>query len=148
MFNFKDMLKCLAGTNWKYPSLNSKFVRYGTAATAPRYKRVGNTVYLQGQVKPTASIAINATEIILFTLPAGYRPANDIITLHQGSGTSFWMTRVNKAGEVYVGRARDVGNASGAYTTAPTTYWMPFNITFATEEKYPEISTGGGGTKI
>lgn len=144
MIKLRDILKCLGGTSWKYPTLSSKFIRYGYDTTAPRYKRIGNAVYLQGQVKPTAKMALNSTEIPLFTLPVGYRPANDIITLHQGSGTSYWMTRVSSAGVVSVGRARDVGNSSGGYSTIPTTYWMPFSIVFATEDEYPENSSWGG----
>lgn len=143
MISLKQILTCLGGTKWKYPTLSSKFTAY-QAGSEPRYRRIGKVVHLEGVIKPTASIALTTTDVELFTLPEGYRPDMQIIQLNQGSGTSFWMLRVKIDGTVTVARARDVGNGSGVYTTAPNSFWMPFNLSYVTDESYPEISSGGG----
>lgn len=127
-------------TGWKVASMNSKFTAYGDGMT-PKYRRIGNVVYVRGAVKPTSATAADATIYTIFNLPLGYRPAqrfgtaNDaaVNTVCQGSTQYVWTCRVYDDGDVTFSRYRN-GNA---YATASTSAWLPFNFSFITDDDWP-----------
>lgn len=101
----------------------------GGAGKVYKWGRIG---MLSLEVKPTASVVVNGTERKVATIPQGFRPLTSvgIVSLHQGSGTTFFLSRVASNGEVFVARLRDVGNANGNYTTATTTHWFPIHVIY------------------
>ena len=83
--------------SWTTPSLGGG-VSAGTPA--PRYKRVGGTVTMQG-----SALTTGAAPVTLFTLPVGYRPSIELIIAARcatSSGPNIGDLRVKGDGTVYV----------------------------------------------
>lgn len=106
----------------------SPFALYG--ATPITATKMGNVVFIDGIVKVTTNTTLNDTQKTICTLPEGWRPSYSVYTLTQSSGTSIALLDITAAGQVRLGRLRDMASANGAYTTATSTMWFPFTITF------------------
>ena len=113
-----------ADSGWQTLSLASGVDVYSTGMD-PKYRKVDDTVYITGQVKPKAEVAANGT-LDIGTLPSGYRPAIEQMKICQGSGTAIWNLRVFEGGIVRAERYRS-GNTA---TAMSTTTWLPFSISF------------------
>lgn len=109
----------------------SPFALYA-AATPITAVKMGNVVMANGVVKVTANTALDQSQKTICTLPEGWRPAYAVYTVTQGSGTEIALLDVTAAGQIRLGRLRDMANANGAYTTATSSMWFPFTLTFVT----------------
>lgn len=112
-------------SGWKNASLTKSFVKYSTSSVV-RYRRYGKIVFVQGEIKPTSTIAGSSTSILIFTLSAGYRPPTSLQYVCQGSGSNQWLCTVESNGDVKFAR---YNNGSG-FVSASTSAWLPFNFTF------------------
>lgn len=108
----------------------SPFTLYGAAPITA--VKMGNVVMVDGIVKVTTNTALNEAQKTICTLPEGWRPSYPVYTLTQSSGTSIALLDITAAGAVRLGRLRDMANANGAYTTATSSMWFPFTLTFVT----------------
>ena len=77
------------GVGWQTPSFGSNWTHYGGAYGNVYFRRFGDLVNLTGLVKVAANATASTT---LFTLPAGYRPAKQLLFLVM---TSVGPTRVD-----------------------------------------------------
>lgn len=129
--SIKKLLAKLLSVSSATLTVASGWSLYASASPCVVYK-YGRIGMLSLEVKPTASVAVNGTERKVATIPQGFRPLTSvgIVSLHQGSGTTFFLSRVTSNGEVFVARLRDVGNANGNYTTATTTHWFPIHVIY------------------
>lgn len=90
----RDNLLYLKGdAAWTAPALSGTWVNYGSSNEVAGYRRIGDLVYLRGLIK-SGTIATTA-----FTLPAGYRPAADLI-FAVASNSAYGQLRVTPAGLV------------------------------------------------
>lgn len=107
-------------------NLNSNFKVYDNdESSRPAYRKIGNTVFLYGEIATTKNLEAN-TSYVMFTLPEGYRPSKAVKAICQSSTTRIWLLQIDVYGNVYLSRLRD-----GATSTAPlTSYWFPFYVTF------------------
>ena len=106
----------------------SPFALYGASPITAI--KMGNVVMVNGVVKVTTNTVLDATSKTVCTLPEGWRPAYSAYALTQSSGTLFALLDVTNAGQVRLGRLRDVSNSSGSFSTATPSTWLPFTITF------------------
>ncbi|MGL6198590.1 MAG: hypothetical protein ACRC3H_06605 [Lachnospiraceae bacterium] len=108
--------------------LTSDFVAYSSLDTnAPRYKKVGNIVCVKSVVSPSSATNVigSTTEVTICTLPSGYRPPDNSLTiLCHGSGLSIWKLQCSTGGVISASRYQ----TGGAYSTPGTTAWMPFYL--------------------
>ena len=121
-------------TGWHNAELSSSFALYGSTSVV-KYRRVGNTVTIEGEVKPTVNITGTDSPYRIFTLPEGYRPdfRQDIIC--QGSGNSTWLLTVMPEGDVNFARYRDCSLTTGtSFQTITPSHWLPFTITYLVDE--------------
>ena len=115
----------VADSGWNKASIAGNFALYGSDSVL-RYRKIGHVVQVEGTVKPTTTLSGSATNLTIFTLPAGYRPSVAIVTLCQGSGSCHWALTIKASGEVCFGRY----SSGGSYTSAGTGTWLPFHHTF------------------
>lgn len=86
-------------TGWRTPSLYRNIVSYGTGDAAPRYKRVGKIVYIEGLVKGGTGIQ-NGDSVAIFVLPARFRPPKRVL-LTSMSNVGVGRVDINPDGTVY-----------------------------------------------
>lgn len=97
----------------------------------PTVKRKAGVCEFAWETKPSTALSpLGGTWSTICTLPAGYRPERTVLTLHQGSGTLFYASRILPSGAVQLGRLRDVGNSNTQYSNAATNFWFPLHMTF------------------
>lgn len=114
-------------TGWINAELESVFVPYGDAESAPTaYRKIGNIVFIRGEVKPSRAIAGSVTEYPIFYLPSTFRPSYRQTFLQQGSAKNSWLMTVNTDGSVCFSRYGTTANAQ-----AGTTAWLIFSACFA-----------------
>ena len=76
---------------WQTPSLNSPWSAYGSGYRAPRYRRVGKMVEIQGVIS-SGSTSVSGSPVV-FTLPASYRPtASLVFAVPRQGGTARQLT--------------------------------------------------------
>lgn len=100
------------------------------------YRSIGKIVNIVGYIT-TKSIMAGSTVLdngaeapLLFPeilLPENIRPANAVVTIHQGSGKAIFMTRVKENGTIEIGRYRE-GNTYPS--TMPSNVWLAINIMY------------------
>lgn len=114
-------------TGWQTVTItHSSFAHYNTGVEL-KYRRVGKVVELNGQLKNTASITLNATEVTVATLPTGYRPSRVCYGIMQGSGTNIWLLSVNTNGQIRLSRYR--ANTT-TYSSISSGAWFPIQLTY------------------
>ena len=126
-------------TGWKNLALNYDFKQYDDGGvTVSRYRRIGDVVYIVGSVSPKTPLTFEAIDgFQIAVLPEGYRPTKgSVITVHQGSGANIWSSRVAMGSGVFTAERYRTGGTYGQ--NVQTTAWFPFNISFATDEPFPE----------
>ena len=128
-------------TGWIFPTLANHFVVYSVAGGVinykPRYRRIGHLVSIMGAMSPktTTTLAKGADNVLAFTLPIGFRPPTEIVTISQGSVRNIFLSRVHPTtGNFSVGRYR-VADAYPA--SVGTATWLPFNISYFTDNAFP-----------
>ena len=116
----------LGETGWANLSLGSNAEIYSDSWT-PKYKRhLGSLVTIVGAVKPKTQVAAGEN-FLIGTLPTGFRPSLESVTICQGSGGAIFMLAVYDDGRVQCERYRN-GSTNAAI---PTTAWVVFSFTFA-----------------
>lgn len=116
----------LGETDWANLSLGSNAEIYSDSWT-PKYKRhLGSLVTIVGAVKPKTQVAAG-DNLLIGTLPTGFRPSLESTTICQGSGGAIFMLAVYGDGRVQCERYRN-GSTNAAI---PTTAWVVFSFTFA-----------------
>lgn len=123
----KNLDKISNDSEWiSVTNLNSNFKVYDNDESArPAYRKIGNTVFLCGEIATTKNLAKDTT-YVMFTLPEGYRPSKPVKVICQSSGTKIWLLQIDIYGNVYLSRLRD-----GETSEAPlTSYWFPLYATF------------------
>lgn len=114
-------------TGWITATLTSSFTPYsGDANNTPRYRRIGNVVYISGIVTPATTISAATETTTIFTLPSGYRPTRALATICQGSQINRWALGVGVNGDVTLARY-----GSTARSDVPAGAWLPFSVQFA-----------------
>lgn len=119
--------KIAPDSGWQTVVLTNNFVEY-SAGSAPKYRKVGEIVNIQGVVKPTKEITSGTTSITIGSLPTGYRPFATIAVLCHGSSRNRWLCQVGTDGTISLSR---YGNGT-EYVNPINTSWLPFNVTFMT----------------
>ena len=115
--------KVVADSGWQTATLSSSFQVYNnTAGYAPKYRRIGEVVYVTGVVSTTTEITNGA---VIFTLPSGYRPSAYSAFICQGSSANRWLLNVGTNGEVNIGRYGTTESVA-----VPSGTWLPFTIQF------------------
>lgn len=118
--------EALGETDWTNLSLGSNAQSYSDS-WLPKYKRhVGSLVTIRGAVKPKAQVAAGS-DLLIGTLPTGFRPSLQCNTICQGSGGAIFLLAVYEDGKVQCERYRN-GSTNAAI---PTTAWVSFSFTFA-----------------
>lgn len=90
-------------TGWHNVTLKDGY-NAATTNRHPRYRRKNGIVYIEGALKNTAEIPGGTTESILFTLPAGFRPAQIQVLRAQSGGPIGWTLIVQTNGNVTFSR--------------------------------------------
>jgi hypothetical protein len=102
-----QMNAAASDSGWQGVGLGNSWVNYGAPFMAAQYRLKGGIVYLAGLIKAGA-----APVSVIFTLPAGYRPASStqFVTV---SAASTALIQVDNAGGVTL-----VSYGSGGANTA------------------------------
>ena len=116
----------LQETDWVNLSLGSNAQSYSDS-WVPKYKRhLGSLVTIRGAVKPKSQVAAGS-DLLIGTLPTGFRPSLQCNTICQGSGGAIFLLAVYEDGKVQCERYRN-GSTNAAI---PTSAWVSFSFTFA-----------------
>ena len=116
----------LQETDWANLPLGSNAQSYSDS-WLPKYKRhVGSLVTIRGAVKPKSQVAAGS-DLLIGTLPTGFRPSLQANTICQGSGGAIFLLAVYEDGKVQCERYRN-GSTNAAI---PTSAWVSFSFTFA-----------------
>lgn len=114
-------------TGWITATLTSSFNPYGgSSGNTPKYRKIGNVVYISGIVTPASTISSTANTTTIFTLPTGYRPPQSLTVVCQGSAMNHWALGVGANGDVTLAR---YGATSAV--DVPVGAWLPFSVQFA-----------------
>lgn len=140
---FRNIFNRVRDTGWQAAVLTDDF-QYYDGTSQFKYRRVGKTVELVGFLKPTKTLEVSYdSRPQITTLPAGFRPAHQIVQLCQGSGTAIFTARITVSGAVTIERNRNMESENGVYGPPMSeTAWIPINIMFITDNAFPDI--GGG----
>lgn len=121
-----DLLaKEVADTGWQEVTFTSNFKAYSDA-TSVYYRKIGKLVQICGSASPTKELTSDTSKIDMATLPEGFRPNTDLVSVCQGSGTNIWTCRITAAGVLSAERYRS-GNT---YVNMTTGNWLPINMTY------------------
>lgn len=96
------------------------FTNY-TTGSVPTFVKVGRVVMVYGQAKPTSTITGGSTNVQMFTIPAGYRPAGRVTVLQQASFARIWLMTL-QSGYGYFSRARE----GGTWANVTSSEWLQF----------------------
>ena len=80
-----------------------------------------------GTVKPANELDAN-TDYTIATLPDGYRPIYDRVSIMQGSGINRWQLIVKSNGQLRAGRYGTTERLN-----IPTSAWLPLCDTFVVD---------------
>lgn len=98
------------GDAWTAPTLTSPWANFGSGYQAARYR-----LYANGDVGIEGVVGTGATSVTgtsaLFTLPAGYRPVDTVMTAQVMNGNAVRQLTINNLGQV-----RFVNLPAGAVT--------------------------------
>ena len=103
----------------KVTNYTSNFTNYSASGTW--YRKWGKIVQVTGQVKTTTSLSSG----IMFYLPEGFRPCQQVFTIGQGSGVNKWLVNVGTDGSVIAERY-----GTSSQTNITTSAWLAFSIMF------------------
>lgn len=128
-----QLLKGIEDTGWNYVTLTSAVVPYTSNETyTPKYRKIGNLVQIIGTLSPASNTNDlgSSTGATGFTIPAGYRPVIQVVSVFQGSSTAFFTVAIDTSGVATLSGYR---NEDG-YATPTTDTWMPFHFEYFTDQ--------------
>lgn len=109
------------------------FGNYSTAsANQLRSYRNGNTVFVAGVMTNTADITVSS-EVGMFQLADGYKPAQEVYAVCHGSGQNIWLLHIYQTG---LGTIQRYGTNTQV-TTLSSGAWLPASLTFITTDAQP-----------
>jgi len=100
-------------SGWITPTLNSPYSNYGGPYGPVKYRKVGVIVNIQGLIS-------NASQGVVFTLPAGFRPDRQVVFFPVVANGGDARFDVRQNGDVFI-------------DTTPTSSWFSFACTFFTD---------------
>jgi len=112
------------------------FGNYGTtSANQLRSYRNGNTVFVTGLMKNTADITFSSasSEVGMFQLADGYKPAQEVYAVCHGSGQNIWLLHIYPTGWAAIQRY----GTNTQVTTLSSGAWLPASLTFVTADVHP-----------
>lgn len=117
------------------PITDSRFRTYNSD-TIPTVHRKGDVVEFFGALG-SDSVMTTATIAGVMQIPAGFRPRGTYsrIVICQGSGTNRWDLVVNESGAGSASGRVDVGRYAPG--SSATNTWMPFALTWFTDDPFP-----------
>lgn len=116
----------LEDTGWQTATLTEDFKVYENDNDyAPRYRKIGKLVEINGIVSPSATLKGSATVVPIFTLPAGYRPSRNYYYVCQGTTSNKWLLSISTGGTVGFSRY-----GVSSFVDAIDTVWLPFDFNF------------------
>ena len=89
--------------------------------------RAGRVINMNFVVTPVVSLAGSADEVLIFTLPEGYRPATNLATLCSDAGRALWLCRVHVDGSVTFSQYR---KSFSEYSAAGTSVELACSMTW------------------
>ena len=112
----------------------SGFEQYNTSPTSgnhPTAQRTGRLVQLAGAFKPTKDYPGGDANVLMCTLPVGFRPISSVNQIVQATGANMYLLSIQTNGQVLMTRHR--GNVSGTfdYKVLTTGAWCNIACTFA-----------------
>lgn len=111
---------------WQNLNLSNNFKVYNdTSSNAPVFKKAGNVVELIGTISPAKTIEGSSTQVLIGTLPTGFRPKKSLRKLCQGTGKNTWLLNIDTNGEVSFSRYGITG-----FENAGISVWLPFEVSF------------------
>lgn len=113
-------------------TLNEGFTDYSSTQTTSVIRN-GNQVQIQGAVKNSAVLAA-ADSTIVGTVPAGYRPANNINITAHGSGMNLFLLQVSTAGSITVSRY-----GTSTQIDVPAGAWLNIGVSYITNDAQPTV---------
>lgn len=131
MADLKALLDNVGYVSQKVTSFGSNFKAY-SSSYPPTLQRHGPLVVLVGGVANTSSFAPSDSQVTMFTVPQGFRPAMVTRSLCQGSGKSSWLLQVNENGAVTISRYGKTG-----YETVPANAWLICAAVWMTDDPLP-----------
>ena len=112
-------------TDWQTLTIaHTSFAHYSTGAEL-KARRIGRVVELNGQIKNTNTITLNATNVTIATLSSEFRPSIGLIGVMQGSGTNIFNCTVNPNGTIQLSRYR--ANTT-TYPSINAGAWFPIHL--------------------
>ncbi|MDR1001673.1 MAG: DUF859 domain-containing protein [Oscillospiraceae bacterium] len=113
-------------TGWiEVTEFQNNFEAYSDT-TAPRYRKIGNTVYVTGACTATNTIAASTTDYPMFILPEGFRPTIEVDINGHSSSYSGYLGRVRTDGAVTFGRLE----SGGVGIATSSNVWIPLDYSF------------------
>lgn len=112
------------------PITDSNFQAYTPGVSAPALLRVGDTVWYGGALRCTTENYLASGSHDFASIPLGFRPGIPYgvsVTRVQGSGSTSWCLQVDSKANA----ARYNG------TTHSANYWMPFLVSWHTDDAWP-----------
>ena len=100
-----------------------------TVIDTPVLCRAGRCATLAGNLKPAGTLTSNATsETLMFTIPEGYRPGQDVYAICQGNTYYIWTVHLKPDGGVYFSKYR----SGSSYSSGGTSTTLQFNLSWIT----------------
>jgi hypothetical protein len=99
---------------------------FGGGTTQPRYRKIGDMVYMEGTIKNGAVLSAPA-QLPFYTLPAGFRPLSQLLLPCLFGGGDTW----GGAGRLDVNSAGVVSVVTSASMTGATNL-VGFTVSFST----------------
>lgn len=101
-----DVSSLTEDSGWIAPTLYSDFTPYQTSTT-PKYRKVGKTVYIKGQIRPSTTLSGGESSYVMFDIPTAYRPPDAIKAVMAGANGAIWDLDISVIGKASFSRLRD-----------------------------------------
>lgn len=109
----------VSDSGWVRCSMGYGISAFSSDSDAPRVRKIGNIVCLNGCVKNSTTWTSHDT---IITIPAGYRPTvSSVVYVEQGSGSNRYCIRIQSSGAVLAERYSNNTNTSN---TVPIGAWL------------------------
>ena len=118
-----DLQTATADTGWQTVTAAMFGTGWSAGTAAPKYRKIGNHVYLKGEAVGSAS-----AESVVLTLPSGYRAGGQPPVLNYSTDNVWWQMVTYSTGELEAKKGFDLENGSAVITSRNTTIFL--NIDF------------------
>ena len=117
-------------------TMNSGWEAYNTSESlAPIISRIGATVYLEGLLKNTKTVTLDATGAIVATIPSWAYPKRDVFVLNNGSSANvFWLRVYASNGQIQICRYRTTNSTE--YSSQAAGKQFPITASWIAADAY------------